>query len=138
MKKVISVFLAVLMMFSALTVGFMAFAEDAEVVAQEEKTNETVEKAFNYFFGMSSEEFMALSGNEQWEQIKNMDFDKLMILVRTAKVALKLIKFAAKIISFFENIGFIDLSNIKNVIVGFVLDAIINNVNVPAATLVLA
>lgn len=127
MKKVISVFLAVLMMFSALTVGFMAFAEEPEEQAsilEDERVKALTDDAFNFFLGMTYEEFMALEGDAQWEAIQNMDMDKLMFLAHVAKIVLKLVKVAIKLANLLDKFGIIDLSDFKQMIVDFVADAI--------------
>lgn len=137
MKKILSVLLAVILMFSTLTVGFMAFAEDVEEPATEEtqepviddeKVKEVADMAFNYFLGMTYDEFMALDGDAQWEAIKSMDMDKVMTLVKAAKFVLKFAKIGIKIINVLDKLGFIDLSGIKQMIVDAVVGAIVGAV----------
>lgn len=135
MKKLISVLLAVLMMFSALTVGFMAFAEDAEEPAPEEPTeNEQLQAvadaAFKYFLGMTYDEFAALDGDAQWEAIQKMDMNKVLVLAKTAKIVLKLAKVAMKLLNVLDKLNFIDLSPYKKMVVDFIADAI-KGINVP-------
>lgn len=134
MKKLISVLLAVLMMFSALTVGFMAFAEEPAqsenteetepAVVDDEKLNEVADAAFKYFLGMTYDEFTALDGDAQWEAIKNMDMDKVILLAKTAKYVLKIAKVAIKIILVLDSLHIIDLSEYKQMVVDFIADAI--------------
>lgn len=138
MKKLISVLLAVIMMFSAFTVGFMAFAEDAETpeetdppVVTDEQVNATVDLAFEYFLGMTYDEFMALDGDAQWEAIQQMDMDKVMVLVKAAKTALKVVKLAIKFIKILDKFGIIDMSSYKQMIVDYLVD-VIKGVNPPA------
>ncbi len=129
MKKVISVLLAVIMMFSTLAVGFMAFAEDAEPTSEEsilddETVKEALDTAFIFFLGMKYDEFMALDGDAQWEAIQNMDMNKLMVLAHVAKIVLKLVKVAIKLANLLDKFGILDLSEYKQMIVDFVAGAI--------------
>ncbi len=125
MKKAISVLLAVLMMFSALTVGFMAFAEEGEqTVIEDEKTKELADAAFNLFLGMDYEAFMNLTEEEQWAAIQSMDMGKLMALGKVAKIALKIVKVVIKLMNVLDKLGILDLSDLKQSIVDFIADAI--------------
>lgn len=140
MKKLISVLLAVLMMFSALTVGFMAFAEEPEdttpeeeagSILDDEKAQAAIDAAFKYFLGMTYDEFAALEGDAQWEAIQNMDMNKVIMLAKAAKLVLKLAKVAMKLIMVLDKLQIIDLSEYKQMIVDFIADAI-KDINVPA------
>ena len=132
MKKIISVLLAVIMMFSAFTVGFMAFAEDAApeepadetTVIDDEQAKAAADAAFMFFLGMTYDEFMALDGDAQWEAIQNMDMNKVIILAKGAKYVLKIAKVAIKIILVLDKLHIIDLSQYKQMIVDFIADAI--------------
>ena len=139
MKKLISVLLAVLMMFSALTVGFMAFAEEPAGEPEPEETTSpldseaaqaAIDAAFKYFLGMTYDEFAALEGEQQWEAIQNMDMNKVIVLAKAAKFVLKIAKVAMKLIMVLDKLQIIDLSQYKQMIVDFIADAI-KGINVP-------
>lgn len=131
MKKLISVLLAVIMMFSALTVGFMAFAEEPapeqeESLLEDENVKQALDTAFNFFLGMGYDEFMALEDDAKWQTIQNMDFNKFMALAHVAKIILKFVKVAIKLANLLDKFGFIDLSEYKQMIVDFITEAISN------------
>lgn len=140
MKKLISVLLAVLMMFSAVTVGFMAFAEEPEdetpaeengSILDDETAQAAIDAAFKFFLGMTYEEFEALDGEAQWEAIQNMDMNKVIMLAKAAKFVFKIAKVAMKLIMVLDKLHIIDLSEYKQMIVDFIADAI-KDINVPA------
>lgn len=133
MKKLISLLLAVIMMFSALTVGFMAFAEepnegetpDEETsIIDSEAAQAALDAAFKYFLGMTYDEFAALDGDAQWAAIQNMDMNKVITLAKAAKIVLKIAKVAIKLISVLDKLQIIDLSEYKQMIVNLIVDAV--------------
>lgn len=133
MKKLISVLLAVLMMFSALTVGFMAFAEEPapeEEPTENEQLQAVADAAFKYFLGMTYDEFMALEDDAKWEAIQGMDMSKAITLLKAAKFVFKVAKVAMKLINVLDTLHFIDLSPYKKMIVDFIADAI-KDIKVP-------
>lgn len=120
------------MMFSALTVGFMAFAEEPapeepteeQSILDDERVQTAIDVTFKYFVGMGYDEFMALDGDAQWEVIQNMDMDKLLVVAKVAKILLKFVKVGIKLANVLDKLGFIDLSEYKQMIVDFVINAI--------------
>lgn len=112
MKKFISVFLSVLMLFSIATV---AFAADDETTT--EPTTETTTVASsendNPLIGMDEDEIM--------DMLANMDWWEMKAIFKIAKIAVKL----ALVL---DKLGFIDLSPIKNAILdmvwGLIKDAV--------------
>ena len=67
---------------------------------------------------------MALDGEAQWEAIKNMDMEKVIVLAKGAKFVFKIAKVAIKIMLVLDKLHIIDLSQYKQMIVDFIADAI--------------
>ncbi len=102
MKKIISLLLALVMVFSMSTVALVAFAEEAE----DTTAGETVDEGFsNPFEGMTEEEIM--------DFIMGLD-------MYTVKAVFHIAKIGVKIAFVLDKLGFIDLSPIKNAILDMV------------------
>lgn len=102
MKKLISVLLAILMLFSTATV---AFAAEAETTAPETETTVPAE----------GEEEGTPSADELMGMLENMDW-------REVKAMLKIAKIAIKLVLVLDKLGFVDLTPIKNAILDMVWD----------------
>lgn len=113
MKKLISVLLALLMLFSTATVAFAAEGDAAEpetTVAAEDEA----EADDNILKDMDTEDIMGMLEGMSWTEIK---------------FALKVAKIAVKLILVLDKLGFVDLSPIKNAILDVVWDLIKDYVN---------
>ena len=112
MKKVISILLALLMLFSTATVAF-AEGEAAEpettVVSEDGEATDEEPKAPE-----SAEDFLAMIEGMSWTEIK---------------FALKIAKIAAKLVLVLDKLGFVDLTPIKTAILDMAWDLIKDYVN---------
>lgn len=102
MKKLISVLLAILMLFSTATV---AFAAEAETTVPETETTVPAE----------GEEEGTPSADELLGMLEDMDW-------REVKAMLKIAKIAIKLVLVLDKLGFVDLTPIKNAILDMVWD----------------
>ena len=100
MKKLISVLLAILMLFSTATV---AFAAEAETTVPETET--TVPAEGEEEGTPSADELMGMLENMNWSEVKAM---------------LKIAKIAIKLVLVLDKLGFVDLTPIKNAILDMV------------------
>ena len=105
MKKLISVLLAILMLFSIATVAFAAedATPDAPAVSEENK-DENKDENSNPLKDMNTEDIMSYLENMSWTEIK---------------FALKVAKIAVKLVLVLDKLGFVDLTPIKNAILEF-------------------
>ena len=115
MKKVISILLAVLMLFSTATVAFAAEETvtdapvvDAPVEGEGEATDEEPKAP------ESAEDLLAMIEGMSWTEIK---------------FALKIAKIAAKLVLVLDKLGFVDLTPIKTAILDMAWDLIKDYVN---------
>ena len=113
MKKVISILLAVLMLFSTATVAFAAeetTAPETETTAPAEgEATDEEPKAPE-----SAEDLLAMIEGMSWTEIK---------------FALKIAKIAAKLVLVLDKLGFVDLTPIKTAILDMAWDLIKDYVN---------
>lgn len=100
MKKIISVLLALLMLFSTATV---AFAADETTTAPETETTAPAEDG-EAAAPESAEDLLAMLEGMSWTEIK---------------FALKVAKIAVKLVLVLDKLGFVDLTPIKNAILEF-------------------
>ena len=105
MKKLISVLLAVLMLFSTATV---AFATEDETTTTPAVTEETTEEEKTEM-PESAEDLLAMLEGMSWTEIK---------------FAFKIAKIAVKLVLVMDKLGFVDLSPIKNAILEMAWDLI--------------
>lgn len=116
MKKLISVLLAILMLFSTATVAFAAedATPDAPAVSEENK-DENKDENSNPLKDMNTEDIMSYLENMSWTEIK---------------FALKIAKIAVKLILVLDKLGFVDVVEpIKNALLDMIWDMIEDSVN---------
>ena len=116
MKKLISVLLAILMLFSTATVAFAAedATPDAPAVSEENK-DENKDENSNPLKDMNTEDIMSYLENMSWTEIK---------------FALKIAKIAVKLILVLDKLGFVDVDEpIKNALHDMIWDMIEDSVN---------
>ena len=116
MKKLISVLLAILMLFSIVTVAFAAedATPDAPAVSEENK-DENKDENSNPLKDMNTEDIMSYLENMSWTEIK---------------FALKIAKIAVKLILVLDKLGFVDVVEpIKNALLDMIWDMIEDSVN---------
>ena len=112
MKKLISVLLAILMLFSTATVAFAAedATPDAPAVSEENKDENS-----NPLKDMNTEDIMSYLENMSWTEIK---------------FALKIAKIAVKLILVLDKLGFVDVVEpIKNALLDMIWNMIEDSVN---------
>lgn len=115
MKKVISILLAVLMLFSTATVAFAAeetTAPETETTAPAEGEGEATDEEPKA--PESAEDLLAMIEGMSWTEIK---------------FALKIAKIAAKLVLVLDKLGFVDLTPIKTAILDMAWDLIKDYVN---------
>lgn len=110
MKKVISILLALLMLFSTATVAFATEgdATGSDTTVENEATNEEIKAP------ESAEDLMAMIEGMSWTEIK---------------FALKVAKIAVKLVLVLDKLGFVDLSPIKNALLDMAWDLIKDYIN---------
>lgn len=116
MKKLISVLLAILMLFSTATVAFAAedATPDAPAVSEENK-DENKDENSNPLKDMNTEDIMSYLENMSWTEIK---------------FALKIAKIAVKLILVLDKLGFVDVVEpIKNALLDMIWNMIEDSVN---------
>ena len=116
MKKLISVLLAILMLFSIATVAFAAedATPDAPAVSEENK-DENKDENSNPLKDMNTEDIMSYLENMSWTEIK---------------FALKIAKIAVKLILVLDKLGFVDVVEpIKNALLDMIWNMIKDSVN---------
>ena len=116
MKKLISVLLAILMLFSTATVAFAAedATPDAPAVSEENK-DENKDENSNPLKDMNTEDIMSYLENMSWTEIK---------------FALKIAKIVVKLILVLDKLGFVDVVEpIKNALLDMIWDMIEDSVN---------
>lgn len=108
MKKVISILLALLMLFSTATVAFAAEGDATDTPVVEDTNNsEDVNDGTE-----DGEASSVPSADELMSMIEGMNWTEI-------KAALKIAKIAVKLALVLDKLGFIDLSPIKNAILEF-------------------
>lgn len=115
MKKVISILLAVLMLFSTATVAFAAeetTAPETETTAPVEGEGEATDEEPKA--PESAEDLLAMIEGMSWTEIK---------------FALKIAKIAVKLVLVLDKLGFVDLTPIKTAILDMAWDLIKDYVN---------
>ena len=116
MKTLISVLLAILMLFSTATVAFAAedATPDAPAVSEENK-DENKDENSNPLKDMNTEDIMSYLENMSWTEIK---------------FALKIAKIAVKLILVLDKLGFVDVVEpIKNALLDMIWNMIEDSVN---------
>lgn len=115
MKKVISVLLAVLMLFSTATVAFAGDAAEAETTTTAAATTEGDNaENDNPLAGMDSAELEEFFANMSWAEFKAI---------------FKIAKIAVKLVLVLDKLGFVDLSPIRNAILDMVWNLIKDEIN---------
>lgn len=116
MKKVISVLLAVLMLFSTATVAFAGDAAEAETTTTTAAATTEGDNAENDnpLAGMDSAELEEFFANMSWAEFKAI---------------FKIAKIAVKLVLVLDKLGFVDLSPIRNAILDMVWNLIKDEIN---------